>query len=183
MTSWHRRACLALLLPLMACVTYVPPTPAALRAGTPIAASRDSTWEAVVSYFAERNIPIRTIEKASGIIVAELLTFNLTNREPVRDAKSGKVRRDPGGDPLMGEAIYADCGRFSYQRLNPTTATFNVRVTGGATRSTVQVNMLYKHATLATARAAPTVYDCASTGKFESDLEQQVRMRAEGAPR
>lgn len=34
-------------------------------------ASFDDTWDAVIEYFAENNIPIRTIEKDSGVIYAE----------------------------------------------------------------------------------------------------------------
>ncbi|GLQ20395.1 hypothetical protein ACFFUB_02385 [Algimonas porphyrae] len=34
-------------------------------------ATFDRTWESVISYFAENNIPIATLEKDSGIIVAK----------------------------------------------------------------------------------------------------------------
>ena len=46
-----------------------------------IGASYDNTWEAVISYFATNNIPIATLEKDSGLIVAknERYAVNLMN--------------------------------------------------------------------------------------------------------
>ncbi len=54
-----------------ACLRYSPPAP---RAATRVGATMGATWDAVIDLFAARNIPIRSIERVSGIIVTDILS-------------------------------------------------------------------------------------------------------------
>ena len=91
-----------------ACVQ--PPTYHPLPEPANIPESYDKTWASVIDLFAAFSIPIRTIEKASGLIMAEVLRVN----------------------PRIGQR-YADCGALAVKR-----ATYNVRVTGDSTASLVR---------------------------------------------
>lgn len=147
---------------------FVYPGTQELRGRTAVAASFDRTWETAVSYFAERNIAIRTIEKASGIIVAEPGRANLANRH----ATANKYAPPDSYDP-----IYADCGsRKGYWPPEPTAALYNVRVLGDDVRSSVQVNARFISSGYT---ANPGPLDCRSTGKWESDIETYIKANAE----
>jgi hypothetical protein len=148
----------------------------ATRKATEVNASYDKTWSTVVSHFAERNIQIRTIEKASGIIVAEVLRSALNNHELKVDAKGRPVYNN-WGQQLTGPAIYADCGSVGGVGIDPSFISFNMRVLGDGSRSSVRVNMRYT--TNTGTAVAPITTECISTGRFEDELERQIKSRAE----
>src|SRR5215475_14034464 len=106
------RPCFAPVVALCAaCVTYTPPPPPTPREATQVNASLGQTWDAVIDEFADRNIPIRTIERASGLVATEQLT----------------VPPSASGD--------ADCGHFdSYPTRRPTHAIYNVLVRGDSAK-------------------------------------------------
>lgn len=54
---------------LVACAT--PPRSAAFDRSRDYAATEEAVWPLIVRFFATRNVPIRNIERASGLIVAE----------------------------------------------------------------------------------------------------------------
>lgn len=85
-------------------------------------ASYDQTWAAVIDLFAAGSIPIRTMEKASGLIVAEPLRVDLATSQRFADC---------GGGPV---------GPMAAQR-----ATYNVRVTGDSTASLVRVTAVFSN--------------------------------------
>jgi hypothetical protein len=149
-----------MVLPLVAsCTRYEPPAPVSPRQGTAVAASFARTWDAVIDDFANRNVPIRTIERASGIIVTE-------RRASLVDTR------------------YADCGARRdardevVERLNATHTGYNILVRGDAVRSVVKVTPIYM-------RVDPTtgadIQVCESTGVWETEIEAMIKARAEGA--
>ena len=148
----------ALALTLPACIKYEPPPTPQPRDATPVNASMGATWDAVIDLFASRNIPIRTIERASGIIATEAL----------------RVDPDDG-------ALWADCGgvkgAIRAGRFHPNWAIYNVLVRGDSTRSTVRatVRWSYIHEKENTT--------CTSNYSWETELEKDVRSRAESAYR
>src|SRR5690242_4566928 len=110
--SRMRRSVVALVL-LAAC-QMTPPAPPAPRSGMEVSASFGKTWSAVIDVFAERNIPIKTIDRASGLVVAE-----------------------PQGVPTRTDGL-ADCGTIIGRPIYPDHATWNVLVRGDSARSTVK---------------------------------------------
>lgn len=124
--------------------TYPSPEPAT------ISASFERTWSAVIDHFAEKSVPIRTIEKASGIIVAEQLSVS-----------SG-----------YGQVI-ADCGMTAVGiPWDVLSASYNVRVQGDTVRSTIRVTAMFRPEIAST-------YPCNSRGNYERELMDFVKARAE----
>ena len=144
----------ALLVLLPACqYKYEPPPPAEPREGTRVSASIGQTWDAVIDLFALRNIPIRTIERASGIIATEGL------------------RVGPEG------ILWAYCGKTGGDKYYPTTAIYNVLVRGDSTNSTVRTTVRWGHVDV------DRNLDCTSSYTWELEFEHDVKTRAESSPR
>jgi hypothetical protein len=159
-----RSAAIFILLATSACARYHPPAPATSRDGTPVAASFGRTWDAVIDEFAKRNIPIRTIERASGFIATEMLTV------PV----------EPNGDRVHPSDVKADCGWVHRgYGIFPTHAVYNIVVRGDSARSVVRVTPKWTHVDYV--KYAPVTTDCSSSGLWESSLEEGIKGRAESA--
>lgn len=175
---------LAVALPACS-VKYRTPAPAPVRTPATVNASFDRTWEAVVSYFADRNISIRTIEKASGIIVAEPAIANVHNRRDI-PYTNGKINKT-----LQSPPVYADCGgpdvkpdangNYSppFFQYDPNTAVYNLRVLGDQTKSSVQANVRYTTLGNAPANTLNAGTECASTGKWEEEIQAYIKQKAE----
>jgi hypothetical protein len=132
------------------CVTYTPPPPPTPREATQVNASFGQTWDAVIDEFADRNIPIRTIERASGLVATEQLT----------------VSDNTAGD--------ADCGHFgTYPPRPPTHAIYNVLVRGDSAKATVKVTMRWMHV------AEKASLECSTRHRWEKAFEDTARRRAE----
>lgn len=97
-----------------------PPRTYPIPAAMPVGASFGRTWDAVIDRFAADNIPIKTIERVSGIIVAEPLLVS------------------PEINPE-----YADCGTGSLMNPIARQASYNVRVSGDSTSSQVRVTATF----------------------------------------
>jgi hypothetical protein len=134
---------------LAGCTTYKPPPQPTPRDASLVSASMGQTWDAVIDLFATRNIPIRTIERASGLIVTDALSVG----------EEGNT--------------YASCGTRNGKVLAPDRATYNVLVRGDSTLATVRTTVLWTRA------ADPAVPECTSTYVWERGLETEVKARAE----
>lgn len=167
---------IAAVATLGTCVSYQPPQSPAPREGTQATAPFDSTWSAVVSYFASRNLSIRTIEKASGIIVAEAGRADLLANRPVQiDANGNHMYRN--GKPVLGAPVYADCGTIKGPPVDPITGAFNVFVRANGAGSIVKASVRYTSQYLTA--AGPIAVECVSLGKWESELEALVKEQVE----
>ena len=136
-----------------ACSAYKPPGPPTPREATEVAASMGSTWDAVIDMFAARNIPIRTIERASGIIATEQLSVS-----------------DEGQD-------WADCGQHNGTRLPPDAATYNVLVRGDSTSAVVKATVRWTRVN------GSSVIECSTSHRWERELETAVQARAQARAR
>jgi hypothetical protein len=137
------------------------PEPPAPRSATPVSASFDKTWSAVIDAFAARNIPIRTIERASGFIATEQLAV------PIQ----------LGGKPHP----WADCGKAAIGGyFPPTNATYNVRVKGTNVSSTVQITVAWRYQPPLRMTISGQGTNCTTKGVWESEAESDVKLRAEG---
>lgn len=142
-------------LALAGCTT-IPPAPAPTRAPSPVAASFDRTWSAAVDIFAEKNIGIRTIDRASGLIVGDPMSVE------------GKNTTTP--------YEFADCGQDMFEGHPwPTVAIYNVRVKGDTAASTILVSVRWLR------QLGGESLTCTSKGVWESQFEESVRTRAQAA--
>jgi hypothetical protein len=128
---------------------YQPPPRPAPREASHVVASMGQTWNAVIDVLALRNIPIRTFERASGLIVTDELRVG-----------------DEGG-------AYASCGTVDGKVLPPDRATYNVLVRGDSSQATVRTTVLWSRT------EEPGAADCASSYIWERALETDVKARAE----
>jgi hypothetical protein len=108
-----------------------------------------STWDAVIDMFAARNIPTRTIERASGIIATEELSVGDEGRN------------------------WADCGQNNGSPLGPSSAIYNVLVRGDSASATVKATVRW---TLLVGSAA---VECSSSHVWERELETAAKQEAE----
>ena len=152
------------LMMVMACSQTVPPVQTLQRQGTEINASVGKTWDETINQFANFNIPIATLERASGFVATKELNANV-------------------------DTTYYDCGKQTGGidgdlRYPASRVSYNVRVLGDSTHATVKVTAEYtsdyaKTGFLATTPGPSIHRDCSSKGKFEQSFEQAVRVGAE----
>lgn len=109
----RRLAVLLTSAPLVIAGCSQPPAPPAPRSGTEVNGSFGKTWDAVIDFFSSKNIQIKTVDRASGLIVAEPATV---------------ASNDAPG--------LADCGTIMGAPIRATAATWNVLVRGDSTRAT-----------------------------------------------
>lgn len=110
-------------------------------------ASKDVVWERAVSFFAQRNLSIKTIEKSSGLIAADR---SITT-------------------PVEGLEGYADCGVDPLTRRSLQTIDLNLFVRAlpnGSTSVTVNTHFSETRMLGYNAMTIKTV-TCTSTGKLE----------------
>lgn len=130
-----------------ACATYQPPTEFAGDREAIADRPFNAVWEDLVEWFANNNIPIRNLDKASGLIATEY-----------RLGASGQ---------------YIHCGTLgTYDQLQRADLNVNVLVRpaeAGGTR--VRANV-FGTATIANQMIAPAIrnVDCTSTGSLERSI-------------
>jgi len=146
----HRRATFLCTPLFLACGSYTPPDPPAPRDATAVHASMGRSWDAVIELFAARTIPIRTIERASGLIVTEQLSVG------------------PEGHD------WADCGKDNAIVLRPNFATYNVLVRGDSQSSSVKAAVRWVRTD-----PKDRLIECSTTHVWEQALEEEVKTRAE----
>lgn len=166
MTKWlkgslpRRLVLIGITFVIVGCAP-VPPAPPAPRTSMPVSASFGKTWSAVIDVFATKNIPIKTIERASGLIATDPLNVPVqTNRKAPHP--------------------WADCGKFMGVFDSPSLATYNVRVKGDSSSSTVQINVLWKQSPTTTPFGVQPGEDCSTKGVWETETETEIKARAEG---
>jgi hypothetical protein len=140
---------------------YTPPEPPSPRDATQVNASMGRTWDAVVDLFAAKTIPIRTIERVSGIIVTERLS----------------VRHEDG-------LAWADCGKVSgfgrSDHISPNYGTYNVLVRGDSSRSSVKTTVRWVHIQPRDLDLeGGGVTECSTKHVWERALETEIKARAE----
>ena len=143
-----------LILPMVAACTTAPkPRDLPLREPVPVAASFDQTWYAAISVLTQRGLPIRTVDKASGVVTTDALELS--------------------GDEEKG----ADCGSLLGLPYYPHRATFSVVVRGDSARSVAQVSARW----VWVGEHRRNIDECASKGIVESRLESEIKTIAESA--
>jgi hypothetical protein len=161
----RERLLTALVIVVSGCYRYYPPLPPPVRDARAVYASFGETWDAVIDVFAEQNIPISTMERASGFIAAERTSWRYASLYE-RDYVLRLV----------------DCGRLGPVPYLPSAARYNVVVRGDSSVSTVKVTTTYT--STGTFYTDPTKVkaanvDCSSRGVFEDSVEATIKDQAE----
>ena len=108
----------------------------------------DDVWSAVIETFADLNLPIDNMEKASGLITTDWISFTGTGKD------------------------YCDCGGAGISTVLSTEGRFNVFVRDEESSVRVKVNTTYRE-TRVFGDARSTV-DCTSTGGLEARIHAEV---------
>jgi hypothetical protein len=147
------RAAVALLAAaLLAGCSMSTPAPAPAVAQVVVGAPLDSVWPRVIAFFANNNVPVQTLEKASGLIASQPL-----------DLSSEQRRAWLACGKALGVTIKPERDGFHAR------TTFNVFVRPIADSTSVRVNMAV-HATMDSYTGGESELDCQSNGKFEQAL-------------
>lgn len=153
-----RRIVVVVVLAVVAC-TPVPPAPPAPRGAMEISAPFNVSWNTAVDVLADRNVAIKTIDRSSGLIVAEPVAVDPNNA---------------GG--------LADCGKSAEGfTMMPTHATWNLVVRGDTTRSTAKATVRFVRVGVSRAflNTSTVSEECSSLGRWETDFEAALKVRAE----
>jgi hypothetical protein len=133
---------------LSACATTPPPVIERFDTSRTYGASRDVVWEKAVEWFATQNIPIKAIEKESGIISGEAAYLRT----------------------VQGE--YAVCETPMLYTTNGATARLNILIRGTGQSATAQVNVTIVGEAIYTMSNPPVrqSVSCQSTGRLENSI-------------
>ena len=153
---YHRLAALAALVVVgvscMGPIRVPPPTPRTIQSSFPIARPFDAVWQATTEVFAELNLPILNVEKASGLITTDWISFR----------------------GQSNEAGYCDCGqtRFPLGEVDRQ-GRFNVYVKRiGEDACELMVNSVFEK--VARYQEVVERTACVSTGNLEATMHQRV---------
>ena len=135
-----------------ACYRYTPPGPPVPSTEVPIRASFGRTWDVVIDLFADQNLSIATIERASGIVVA-----------------IPGVLEEPPGSAMR----YADCGKCAGLAYVANRVGYNIRVKGDSARSTLRVNAVFRSV------AGGKAYECSTKNVWEATIAERIQRKAE----
>ncbi len=144
-----------LMLAAVACA-HGPTTQVTPREATPVNASFERTWNAVIDVFAERNIPIATIDKTSGLIATRSLLIS---------AAEDTVR------------TWIDCGD-AWGVYKVAYAEYNVLVRGDSVRSTVKISAAWNFQQ-SMGMFGEHKGNCVTKHVWERAAEADIRARAE----
>ena len=145
---------------VLACAVPKAPPPPTPRAPVEVNAAFGKTWNAVVDFLADNRIVVRTIDRESGLIVAE----------PVRY------------EYKRGEQLPADCGNNIYGAVSPSEGTYSIIVRGDDVRSTVRADVRFRYIDPDPEDTLSGSFDCSSTGIWERRLTDSVAARATRSP-
>lgn len=134
------------------------PQTAVAPQAAPIQASREKTWNAVIDVLAERNISVKTLDKASGFVSAEGAV--------VSSSDIAQLTTCGGFMEAMADMNGAHNG----------VARYNILVRGDSAASSVKVTAQFTKGT-----GGGNAKNCDSNGKFEAGLQSAIKSHAEGA--
>ncbi|MFV8249864.1 hypothetical protein ACES2I_12585 [Bdellovibrio bacteriovorus] len=150
------------LLFLTSCASLKKAAPPPIEKKITVQAPFDKAWAGVIKFFSERGIPVKTIEKESGLIATENMTINTDSDLFVCD-----------GFGMNGKSA----------RSFPGTANFNVFVTKIDEKTTsIQMNTFGRAVAYdpgAPPYVPPSTHDltCYTNGKMEQNLFNEINAR------
>ena len=144
------RASLSVLLAFATgCGPYVRVAEPAPRSSREVEASFSNVWDAAIDVFSQQNIGIKTLDRASGLIVAETAEV-----DGFRNLRVKEWSECDGG-------------------LSPNRVAYNLVIRGDSTRATVRASALWQ--SKAYSDGTPR---CISKGAWEEGIEASIAARA-----
>jgi len=140
--------------------TPQPPAAPAPHTAMSVNASFGRTWDALIDDFAGNNIPIKTIDRTSGLIATDKLSVAAS----LTDA--------------------ADCGtNWDHTPALPTDVEYNALVRGDSSHSTIRVTARWTRTGQSRVLGDKTrvTEECSTRATWETSLEDQIKKSAEGA--
>jgi hypothetical protein len=143
---------------LVFCLTFIfcatAPTPRQIQNSFPIEKPFDSTWQAVIEVFAELSLPIMNMEKASGLITTDWISFR------------GQKNTD-----------YADCGKGGLMDVEKDRlGKFNVYVKKISESSCeIKINSLFEKHYVIYDNPSINKSSCVSSGKLEAQIFKSIQ--------
>lgn len=132
-----------------ACV--VPPVPRQNDNSSAIKKPFDSTWSAVIETFAELNLPIMNVEKASGLITTDWISFKNQN----------------------DETGYCACGTTKFPLVEvDRRGKFQVFIIAKENSAEVNVSAVFEK--ISQYKEIVENTPCVSTGKLEAEISKRV---------
>jgi hypothetical protein len=155
----RRLTVISSLLAIAGCGSnYFAATPAPERPVVQVAVPFDKSWDAVIDVFAKRALPIATIDRSSGLIVASPLSVTQKNAD-----------------------LWASCGYISVSGtrypFHASRGEFNVLVRPDPKGSTIRVTARWVYVP---PRPSDPVYGCETKNVWEQQLETSIKAAAEG---
>jgi len=149
---------LACLMIYSCAVRLDSPAPRQITNAFPIEAPFDKVWEAVIGSFAELQLPIVNMEKDSGLITTDWISF------------TGQKNTD-----------YADCGKIPLGlKEGGRSGRFNVFVRRISESSCeVNVNCVYRQTVVKLGGDFYRHRDCVSTGNLEARMFEIIKSKLE----
>ncbi len=143
-----------------ACTTMVPPAPPPAPVERFIRAPFDTVWQRTVGFFADSRIPIRTIDKASGLIASTDFELSFDDAEAWADCGSTS-----SGEPTLSRLK-------AINNIPRIRADFNVVVQSWADSTGVRVNLGFTGTANSPAGVVPLT--CVTNGRFEEALVKSI---------
>lgn len=156
-----RRVMIVTLTLIAGCsLNPTPPSAPVPHDAMSVAASSDRTWDAAVEVMAARNVPIKTMDRASGFLATDLLAV-----------------------PAGADSGDYDCGLNLLHKPFPASlASFTLLVRPGANSaraSTVRASVRWVYQSAGTQYVDPQTVECSSRGVWESKVEAAIKATAE----
>jgi hypothetical protein len=150
---------------------HAPTTVVTPRAATPVNASFERTWAAVIDQLADQNLSIRVLDKSSGWVATQMLSVS----NPWKWADCGAT----GGDTVQladppSRATVTEVHHIPVER-----AEYDVVVHGDTAHATVRVSVHWIGVYRAGTVAPPVQVDCVTHGLWEAGFEGTVKRAAE----
>ena len=137
--------------------------------------SFDKVWEKTVDYFAENGIPIKIIDKSSGLIISDKTKLSWTFEK-----KDGFVF-----NPKSFVVLHQIIDKMHGKPYSPTTVTgeWNIRIKAIGNETSINVNLYnieatygqYYYSSYSHSVISPVKVEGKTTGIFEKSFEEAVK--------
>jgi hypothetical protein len=175
--SIHLSLLVSILFALSGCTSAPPPRSIISQT---IDYPYDNVWTALIDTFAELQIPIDKLEKDSGLVISEWMSFADLKLPADPDVAAGSdgskqwrggLQERSSGSP---GSPYADCGRIAGVSISARAGRFNTfvrRKNEGS--SSIQFNLSFQ-VSPDPLKGDRSTSDCSSTGYLEEVLQEMV---------